>query len=187
MKYFAGAVLSAVLLCASIAPAGALERVRAPQPKIGAEFPAFALPDVEGNEVSLEEFRGRTIILTFMSCYTDTCLASVGVVRKLTDEFGDAGLVAPMVCSEIPEALKKDKYAELQKRCGAGQVILVDEKKGLSSKYEIRTFPRTYLIGKDFKVRERIDGIPPLMRDDFSARVKALVNEEMTGAPPAAE
>ena len=67
------------------------------------------------------------------------------------------------------------QYADLQKRCGAGQVILLDESKSVAHRLEIKKFPRTYLIGKDYLVKERIDGIPPLMRDEFTEKVRALV------------
>jgi len=99
------------------------------------------------------------------------------MIEKLLGDVGEENLVAPTICSEIPPSLEKDNYSELLKRCGTGQVVLIDADKNLSSKYEIRRFPRTYLIGKDFTLRERLIGVPPLMRDDFSERVKALVNE----------
>lgn len=135
--------------------------VRAAKPRVGREFRDFTLPDVDGNDVSLSDFRGKTIILSFMSCYTDTCLASVTIIKGLIEQFGDQGLVVPMFFSEIPVRLKKDSYADLQKKCGTGQVILIDEDPKLSARYGISSFPLTYLIGKDFKIRKRLDGVPP--------------------------
>jgi peroxiredoxin len=177
MKSLTIVILSAAVLFGSVALSTAADRIFAASPRIGKEFRNFTLSDVDGNDVSLSDFRGKTIILSFMSCYTDTCLSSVGIIKGLIEQLGDQGLVAPMVCSEIPESLKKIKYAELQKQCGTGQVILIDEDPKLATRYGIDTFPRTYLIGKDFKIRDSIHGIPPLRRADFAERVKALVEE----------
>ena len=83
MNTFAVAALSACLALTTAAPAGAFERLTSVQPKIGVEFPAFTLPDSEGREVSLEDFRGKVILLSFWSCYTDTCFSSVSIIERL--------------------------------------------------------------------------------------------------------
>jgi len=167
------------------APGTAFNLRQETRPEVGREFPDLTLPDVDGREVSISEFRGKVIMLSFWSCYTDTCFTSVRIIEGLIEDFSSQGLVAPTVCLEIPVALEKNSYAELVKRCGAGQIILIDAKKELKGRLKIRQFPTTFLIGRDFLVREKIKGVPPLMRKEFREAVRALVVEE--NAPAAAE
>lgn len=155
------------------------------RPEVGREFPDFTLPDVDGREVSVSDFRGKVIMLSFWSCYTDTCFTSVRIIEGLIKDFSSQGLVAPTVCSEIPPALEKNSYAELVKRCGTGQIILIDAGKEMKGRMHIRQFPTTFLIGRDFLVRETIKGVPPLMRKEFREAVRALVAED--NVPAAAE
>ena len=45
-------------------------------PEIGAQAPDFALRDLEGNEVRLSDYRGKTVLLTFWATYSkisDNC------------------------------------------------------------------------------------------------------------------
>lgn len=160
------------------ATGGAYTRGEAPQPEVGEEFPDFTLPDVDGREVSLRDFRGKVILLSFWSCYTDTCFTSVRIIEALIRDYSAGGLVAPTVCSEIPPALAKNSYAELLKRCGAGQIILIDVEKKMKGRFNIRQVPTTFLIDRDQLLREKFTGVPPLMRKEFREAVRSLVAEE---------
>ena len=166
-------------------PGAAFNLGQETRPEVGREFPDFTLPDADGREVSISDFRGKVIMLSFWSCYTDTCFTSVRIIEGLIKDFSSRGLVAPTVCSEIPPALEKNSYAELIKRCGVGQIILIDAGKEMKGRLHIRKFPTTFLIGRDFLVRETIKGVPLLMREEFREAVRALVEEE--DAPAAAE
>ena len=94
--------------------------------EVGATAPDFTLPDTAGAQVRLSDFAGKAILLTFWSCYTDTCFTTVKVFEELLAKLGPLGLVAPTVCEEIPPALAADNYAGLLQRCSTGQKILVD-------------------------------------------------------------
>jgi peroxiredoxin len=146
-------------------------------PSVGNIFPDFTLPDVEGRKVSLSDFKGKAIILSFWSCYTDTCYTSVPVIKDLLAQYADRGLVAPTVCSEVPDALAADGYAGLLKNCGAGQIILLDRNMKLAQSFGITEFPATYLIDRNYAVWQIMSGVRPLMQDDFRLLVKSLVTE----------
>ncbi|HEY6000828.1 MAG TPA: redoxin domain-containing protein [bacterium] len=147
------------------------------KPAVGGTFPDFRLPDVNGKEVSLSDFRGNAIILSFWSCFTDTCYTSVPVIKDLLAQYADRGLVAPTVCSEIPAALEADGYAGLLKNCGTGQIILVDKDMQLARSFGVKEFPTTYLIDRNYAVWQIIGGVRPLMQEDFRLLVKSLVAE----------
>ncbi len=116
-------------------------------------------------------------MLSFWSCHTDTCYTSVRVIEALLGEYASLGLVAPTVCSEVPPALEKNSYAGLVERCGTGQVVLIDRERKLTERLGIREFPTTYLIDRNFTVWEIIEGVSPLMGEEFRALVRSLVVE----------
>ncbi len=178
----ASLVCITLLLAGGGTPGAVVVRVQRAQPVVGEEFPDFALPDVSGQEVSLSSFRGRVILLSFWSCYTDTCFTSVRVIEGLVRDFGPQGLVAPTVCSDIPPSLEKDGYAGLIKRCGGGQILLIDRDKTVKGRFHVRKVPTTFLIGRDFVLRQELSGVPPLMDAAFRESVRSLV-EEAPAAP----
>jgi peroxiredoxin len=127
--------------------------------------------------VSLKDFKGKAILLSFWSCYTDTCFTSVRVIEDLLKEYADRGLVAPPICSDVPAALEQDGYAGLLKRCGTGQIVLIDKDMQLTKKFGITEFPTTYLIDRNYVVWQVLTGVRPLMTEDFRALVKSFVSE----------
>jgi len=166
-----------VLVFALVSPSSAQTGEKAVAPSPGSAFPAFTLPDIDGNQVSLDAFRGKAILLSFWSCYTDTCFTSVRVIEELLREYSGRGLVAPTICAEVPAALEKNSYEDLLKRCGMGQIVLIDKDRQLTNKFGITEFPTTFLIDRNYVVWETLSGVRPLMTEDFRALVKSFVSE----------
>jgi len=149
---------------------------------IGTAAPDFILADTGGKNVKLSDFAGKVILLTFWSCYTDTCFTTVKVFEDLLARLGPLGLVAPTVCEEIPPALAADNYAGLLQRCSTGQKVLIDPQREVRGLYRVRQLPTSILIGPDLKVLEIVRGVPPLRDPAFHARIEQLVRA--TAAAP---
>lgn len=49
----------------------------------GTEAPDFTLKDIEGNEVSLSDFRGRTVVLVFWASWCPDCRAEVPELKEM--------------------------------------------------------------------------------------------------------
>jgi len=177
MKILPALLVATLFLAVPRSPSHALEETPAAPARAGVEFPAFILPDVDNRAVALSDFRGKAIMLSFWSCHTDTCYSSVRVIESLLKEFASLGLVAPTICSEVPPALEKNNYSGLLKHCSTGQVVLIDRDKELTESLGIREFPTTYLIDRNYTVWKVIEGVPPLMGEEFRDLVRFLVIE----------
>ena len=156
-------------------------------PEVGKEAFDFTLPDTSGHDVSLSDFRGKVILLSFWSCYTDKCFTSVGIIRDLLEEFHEQGLVAPTICSEIPEVLARNSYADLLKRCGLGQVVMVDADRDIKRIYKVRKLPSSYLIGPDFTIHEIVKGTARLREPGFRESIVTLLEQVLPAASEGSE
>jgi len=176
--------LGAALILGALvaAPAQAADIEVLEQVAAGDTAPDFTLVDTGGKNVSLSDFTGKAILLTFWSCYTDTCFTTVKVFEDLLARLGPLGLVAPTVCEEIPPALAADNYAGLLEHCSTGQKILIDAKREVRGRYRVHQLPTSLLIGPDMKVLEVVKGVPPLRDPDLHARIEKLVRA-VSGAP----
>jgi peroxiredoxin len=170
------AAIAAVGFCAAV-PARAAEIEIGEPGAVGSTAPDFALADTSGKSVRLSDFSGKVILLTFWSCYTDTCFTTVKVFEELLAKLGPLGLVAPTVCEEIPPALASDNYAGLLQRCSTGQTILVDPQREVRGLYRVRQLPTSVLIGPDLRIVEVIRGVAPLRDPDLHARIEKLVRD----------
>lgn len=176
--------LAALLLLAPALPAAAADIQILEPPRVGEPVPDFTLSDTAGTAVSLAEFRGKVVLLSFWSCHTDTCFTSVKVFEDLLARLGPRGLVAPTICEEIPAALAANGYAGLLQRCSAGQKILIDEQREVRSRLRVRQLPTTIVVGPDFTIREIVRGVPGLRDPAFHARLEELVRQSETPAKP---
>jgi peroxiredoxin len=177
MKILRALLTAALFIALSLSPARALEEAPLVSPREGAEFPAFVLPDVDNRAVALSDFRGKAMMLSFWSCHSDTCYSSVRVIEALLKEYAPLGLVAPTICSEVPPAFEKNSYAGLLKHCSTGQVVLIDKDQELTKALGIKEFPTTYLIDRNYTVWKVIEGVRPLLEEEYRSLVRSLVLE----------
>ena len=58
----------------------------------GSQAPDFALPDQDGNEVSLADFRGRTVVLAFYPAdFSPVCTDQLSVYQEVLPQLEEAG------------------------------------------------------------------------------------------------
>ncbi len=74
----------------------------------GDEAPAFTLPDADGNDVSLSDYRGRKVIVYFYpAASTPGCTKQACDFRDNLAELGDAGLDVVGISPDNPAKLAK--------------------------------------------------------------------------------
>jgi peroxiredoxin Q/BCP len=74
----------------------------------GATAPAFTLPDQDGNDVSLSDFAGRTVVLYFYpKADTPGCTTQACGIRDHSTEYDDAGAVVLGVSPDPVKLVKK--------------------------------------------------------------------------------
>jgi peroxiredoxin Q/BCP len=74
----------------------------------GTPAPAFTLPDQDGNQVSLADFAGRTVVLYFYPrADTPGCTAQACGVRDHSGDYEAAGAVVLGVSPDTVDAIKR--------------------------------------------------------------------------------
>jgi len=115
--------------------------------KAGTAAPAFKLPDIHGRTVSLEEYRGRRVLLVFSDPHFGPCdqLAPELVrLHREHREHRDNGMALVMVgCGEVEENRRK---AEAH---GIKFPVVLQERWKLSKQYGIFATPVGFLINEE--------------------------------------
>jgi peroxiredoxin Q/BCP len=74
----------------------------------GDKAPDFTLPDQDGNEVSLSDLKGETVVLYFYPrADTPGCTTQACGIRNRSSEYAEAGVRVIGVSPDEPTALKK--------------------------------------------------------------------------------
>jgi peroxiredoxin len=88
----------------------------------GAEAPAFTLPDQDGNEVSLADFRGQTVVLVFYPLdFSPVCTDQLSVYQEALGELERRG--ATLVGISVDSAFS---HRAFQDRLGVDIPLLAD-------------------------------------------------------------
>ena len=139
-------------------------------PAVGAVPPGFSGVTYDGTAVSLADYAGKPMWLTFGASWCPDCRSEVPDVEATYQKYKDQGLVVLGVfISE--SAADISGYAG---RAGLTFPIVVDERTVIASTYRTMGIPTHFFIGADGKIREIRIGA--LHRDDMDRAVAALMD-----------
>ena len=125
-------------------------------PPLGSAAPAFVLPDTAGQPVSLEAYRGRTVVLNFWAFWCDTWKAEMPSLKELAAEQGDMNF--RLVAVSVDGA----RRTEFDHRTG-GSVpfpVLLDGGGRISRRYSVHHVPTVVIVDPDGIVRFTAYGYP---------------------------
>jgi len=69
--------------------------------------PDFTLTDIDGVEFSLSDFRGKVVLLDFLTTYCSACVAAIPHLRSLHDEFGEDLIIVTISVAPYFDTVEK--------------------------------------------------------------------------------
>jgi len=124
-------------------------------PKQRLKAPAFQLPDLDGNTVSLQAFEGKVVLVHFWATFCVPCLEEMPVLESLWQEYGGKGLVILGIAGDRG---KSDIVREFAEKTGVSFPVVHDQDGRVRKQYEVVALPTTYLVGRDGKISGRAIG-----------------------------
>ena len=132
--------------------------------------PAFSAVDYNGAPVSLADYAGKPVWLTFGASWCPDCRTEAPDVQAMYEANRDKGLVVLGVFIN-ETASEVAQYAD---RAGLTFPIAVDPNADIAAAYRSMGIPTHFFIGSDGKVREVRIGA--LSSDDMARAVAAIMN-----------
>ena len=127
-------LLPVMLVTACSAPAEA--------PQIGKLAPSSEIPDIEGQPVSLSDFRGKPVLVNFWAIRCYPCQLEMPYIQEVYDEWSERGLVVLAVnLGESPSQVE-----EFAQYYNYTFTMLLDMTGNAARLYNIRGIPTTYFI-----------------------------------------
>jgi peroxiredoxin len=159
-------LLAPAILACILAAAWAWSRERLPQPS-----PELGLHTLQGTRVSLRELRGRVAMVTFWATSCEVCLREMPELVDLHQDLGPRGLTLMAVAMPYDPAYLVAQYSATRKLPFTVALDLHGEV--VQAFGGVAGTPTAFVIGKDGRVIERIEGAP-----DF-ARLRTRIASEL--------
>jgi thiol-disulfide isomerase/thioredoxin len=121
-----------------------------PRLELGAAAPDFSLPAVgSGDMISVEQFRGKTVLLDFWATWCPPCREQMPVVQKLADdpELSEA-LRVISVNADDPGAGRNAKIAQFLATNGYSFTTVLDDGRAMNA-YGVSHLPTLVIISPD--------------------------------------
>ena len=139
--------------------------------------PNFTLPTADGQQVSLQQYRGKVVFLNFWATWCIPCREEMPALERLHQTYQSQDLA--IVSIDLKESADQVK-AFFQKHSLSFPALL-DQDGTVFRDYLVAGMPTTYLIGRDGTLLARGVG----GRDWTRAEALQLI-QELVGATPAA-
>jgi peroxiredoxin len=117
----------------------------------------FALPDLQGNQVSLSQFKGKVVVLDFWATWCPPCRKEMPELQTLFEKYKDKDVQVIAVSTddttEPVEAFVKDNSISFLVLHGSR-----DEMRAIDQFYKITAIPRVLIIDREGVIKADITG-----------------------------
>ena len=121
----------------------------------GDPAPLFSLTDINGKIWSLEELKGKVVLVNFWATWCPTCKGEKFSLQKLSNMIRDKSnfLILTILYNDAPR-----RAVQYMKQNNLRLTLLLDSKQEVSKMYGLTGVPETYIIDKKGVLRKKIIG-----------------------------
>jgi len=113
--------------------------------QVGESAPDFQLQNLDGQAISLSDFRGSPVLINFWATWCPSCRDEMPYLQQIYEEWLGKGLV--LLAVDIGESL--DTVESFMQSYNLSFPVLLDTNQDVALEYNIRYIPTTFLIDKN--------------------------------------
>lgn len=135
--------------------------------------PDFTLEDMQGNKVSLSDFKGKVVVVNFWATWCPPCIEEMPSMEKLHQKFKGDDFVLLAVNAEensrplVERFLKKNPYTF---------PVLLDQDAKVQQMYGVYRFPETIIINRQGEIVTKVLGGRDWMDEEIVSVLSFMVN-----------
>ncbi len=161
--------LSAVWIGLTAVYAPATTQGRMPAPRPGFLAPDFELQTLDGQSLSLSQFRGQPVILNLWASWCPPCKAEMPSIQSTYSAYKDQGLVVLGLNMAFQDDVNNTR--SFTQQAGVTFPVLLDQDGSVARRYEMRALPTTVFIDRSGVIQDVVVGGP---LPESMLRAKAL-------------
>ena len=153
------------------------ERPLSAKVAIGSAAPDFILRDMTEKNISLSDYKGKVVLITFWNMKCKDCTESMPSLEALNQSFKEQGLEVIAINADNLEYVKPEKIINFIKSKNYTFNVLFDETFSTSEAYKIVAIPMTFLIDRNGAVSYMKFGKEDWTSDENIERIQVLLKK----------
>ena len=136
--------------------------------------PGFTLPDLEGRMISLEDFKGKVVIVSIWATWCAPCRAEAPYLEKLYQTFKGDDFI--LLAISIDEDGKRS-IVPFMERKKLSFPVLLDPEKNIMELFGAEMIPESFIIKKDGTIASKVEGAYDWSSKEMIKYIHDLINE----------
>ncbi len=134
----------------------------------GKKAPQFTLRTLEGHKVSLEDYRGKAVLINFWATWCAPCKLEMPWFVDLHKQYAPQGFEILGVSED--DTKDRSKIGQFSQKIGVNYPILIGDDAASKAYGGVEFLPTSFYVGRDGKVIEETAGL--ISRDEIEANIK---------------
>ena len=144
----------------------------------GGPPPPLALADLSGKMHSLDEYRGKVVLVNFWATWCEPCRAEMPSMDKLRRSLEGR----PFEVLAVNLAEPRSRIEKFLDQMPLGFPVVLDRDSAVSRAWKAKLLPASFLIGRDGRIRFAAYGEVDWTSDAVKSRVNDLLSEGLRAA-----
>ncbi len=146
------------------------QRMNTTSDLVGSDALPFSVTDINGNEYSLEELKGKVIVINFWFVECKPCIMEMPELNEIVEQYKDNKEVV-FIGFATNDANRINAF--LQKKTFS--YALIPNSRDVARSYGISSYPTHIIIGKDAKITYHTTGLGPNTISDLKKNIKQSI------------
>ena len=125
--------------------------------EIGDTIPEYSAPDLDGDEISFEDLRGKVVLVSVWATWCGPCRVEMPSIQALYDRYNDEGFTVLAVSIDTDPRYKR-KVKEFRDQYELTFPILLDPANEITRTLETVGVPENFVIDKQGRIVKRVIG-----------------------------